>query len=47
MAKQNIYDYPVFFEGYKTIRDKEVNANTGLKFPPYYLYCQTWLEKGF
>lgn len=25
MAKQNIYDNPVFFEGYKTIRDKEVN----------------------
>lgn len=27
MAKQNIYDNEIFFEGYKKIRDNELNAN--------------------
>ena len=27
MAKQNIYDNEIFFEGYKKIRDNEANAN--------------------
>ena len=27
MAKQNIYDDPVFFDGYQKIREKEGNAN--------------------
>lgn len=33
MAKQNIYDNGVFFEGYKKIRDQEVNANTLFEIP--------------
>ena len=33
MAKQNIFDDPVFFEGYKNIRDKEGNANTLFEIP--------------
>lgn len=27
MAQQNIYDNEIFFEGYKKIRDNDVNAN--------------------
>jgi len=33
MAKQNIFDNEVFFEGYKGIRDREVNANTLFEIP--------------
>lgn len=33
MAKQNIYDNDVFFEGYKGIRDRKVNANTLFEIP--------------
>lgn len=33
MAKQNIYDNDVFFEGYKSIRDREVNANKLFEIP--------------
>lgn len=33
MAQQNIYDNEIFFEGYKKIRDKEVNANNLFEMP--------------
>ena len=33
MAKQNIFDNETFFEGYKTIRDKEGNANDLFEIP--------------
>ena len=33
MAKQNIYDNPLFFDGYKKIRDNKVNANNLFEIP--------------
>lgn len=33
MAKQNIYDNETFFEGYKKIRERDVNANTLFEMP--------------
>ena len=33
MAKQNIFDNETFFEGYKGIRDREVNANNIFEIP--------------
>ncbi len=33
MAKQNIYDNETFFEGYKSLRDREVNANVLFEIP--------------
>ncbi len=33
MARQNIYDNEIFFEGYKKIRDNEVNANNLFEIP--------------
>ena len=33
MAKQNIYDNEIFFEGYKKIRDNEINANNLFEIP--------------
>ena len=33
MAQQNIYDNETFFEGYKKIRDNEVNANNLFEIP--------------
>ena len=33
MAKQNVFDNEVFFEGYKGIRDREVNANNLFEIP--------------
>lgn len=33
MAKQNIYDNEIFFEGYKKIRDNELNANNLFEIP--------------
>ena len=33
MAKQNIFDNAVFFEGYKKLRDNEVNANNLFEIP--------------
>ena len=33
MAKQNIFDNEIFFEGYKKIRDNEVNANNLFEIP--------------
>ncbi len=33
MAKQNIYDNEIFFEGYKRIRDNENNANNLFEIP--------------
>lgn len=33
MAKQNIYDNEIFFEGYKKIRNNEINANTLFEMP--------------
>ena len=36
MAKQNIFDNETFFEGYKKIREREVNANTLFEIPALY-----------
>ena len=33
MAKQNIFDNEVFFEGYKKIREKEASANNVFEIP--------------
>lgn len=33
MAKQNIYDDEIFFEGYRKIRDNELNANNLFEIP--------------
>lgn len=33
MAKQNIYDHKVFFEGYKKIRENKANANILFEIP--------------
>lgn len=33
MAQQNIYDNEIFFQGYKRIRDNEVNANNLFEIP--------------
>jgi len=33
MPKQNIYDNEVFFEGYKELRDSEINANNLFEIP--------------
>ena len=33
MAKQNIYDNEIFFDGYKKIREREVNANILFEMP--------------
>ena len=33
MAKQNIYDNECFFEGYKKLRQNEINANTLFEIP--------------
>lgn len=33
MAKQNIYDNEIFYEGYKKIRDNENNANNLFEIP--------------
>ncbi len=33
MPKQNIYDNEIFFEGYKKIRDNEINANNLFEIP--------------
>lgn len=33
MAKQNIYDNETFFEGYKKIRDNDINANNLFEIP--------------
>ena len=33
MAKQNIYDNPIFFDGYKKLREKEKNANNIFEKP--------------
>ena len=33
MAKQNIFDNEVFFDGYKSIRDNKVNANVLFEIP--------------
>lgn len=33
MAQQNIYDNEIFFEGYKKIRENEVNANNLFELP--------------
>ncbi|MBG9987309.1 class I SAM-dependent methyltransferase [Facklamia sp. DSM 111018] len=33
MSKQNIYDDEIFFQGYKKIREQEVNANTLFEIP--------------
>ncbi len=36
MAKQNIFDNEVFFDGYKKLREKEVNANNLFELPTLY-----------
>ena len=33
MAQQNIFDDEVFFDGYKKLRDQEVNANILFEIP--------------
>lgn len=33
MAKQNIFDNEIFFDGYKKIRDNEINANNLFEIP--------------
>ena len=33
MAQQHIYDDEIFFEGYKKIRDKKINANNLFEIP--------------
>lgn len=33
MSKQNIFDNETFFEGYKSIRDRELNSNTVYEIP--------------
>ena len=33
MAKQNIFDNPIFFEGYKNIRENAINANNLFEIP--------------
>lgn len=33
MAKQNIYDNEIFFEGYKKLREREKNANVLFEIP--------------
>lgn len=33
MAKQNIYDNEIFYEGYKKIRDNDINANNLFEIP--------------
>ena len=33
MAQQNIYDNEIFFEGYKKIRENEINANNLFEIP--------------
>lgn len=33
MAQQNIYDNETFFEGYRKLRDNEVNANNLFEIP--------------
>ena len=33
MAKQNIYDNEIFFEGYQKLREREVNANNLFEIP--------------
>ena len=36
MAKQNIFDNEVFFDGYKKLREREVNANNLFELPTLY-----------
>lgn len=45
MAKQNIYDNDVFFEGYKGIRDRKVNANTLFEIPALFSLLPDLKEK--
>ena len=33
MARQNIFDNETFFEGYKSLREKETNANVLFEIP--------------
>lgn len=33
MSKQNVYDNEIFFEGYKKLREREVNANNLFEIP--------------
>lgn len=40
MAKQNIFDNEVFFDGYKKLREREVNANN-LFFKPDFLFIRS------
>ena len=37
MAKQNIFDNEVFFDGYKKLREREVNANNLFELPTLYI----------
>ena len=37
MSQQNIYDNETFFEGYKKLRENEVNANNLFEIPILFL----------
>lgn len=45
MAKQNIFDNEVFFEGYKKIREKESNANDLFEIPTLFALLPDLKEK--
>lgn len=45
MAQQNIYDNEIFFEGYKKIRDNEVNANNLFEIPALFSMMPDLKEK--
>lgn len=45
MAKQNIYDNEIFFEGYKKIRDNEINANNLFEIPCVVMLKGIWIRK--
>ncbi|MCM1039911.1 MAG: class I SAM-dependent methyltransferase [Ruminococcus sp.] len=45
MAKQNIYDNEIFFEGYKKIRDNALNANNLFEIPALFSMMPDLHEK--
>ncbi len=45
MARQNIFDDPVFFEGYRRLRENEVNANTLFEIPALFSLLPDLKEK--
>lgn len=47
MARQNIYDDECFFEGYKKIRQNEINANTLFEIPELFALLPDLMEKQY